>query len=65
MYIKVKYIRIFIDIYQHISYYAQNQKKKEENDISAMKTEMNEACILQYIFLGELRGGGGAGAGAG
>ena len=27
MYIKLKYIRIFIDIYQHISYHAQNQKK--------------------------------------
>ena len=55
MYIKLKYIRIFIDIYQHISYYAQNQKN-EENDISTMKTEMNEACIWQYIFLGELGG---------
>ena len=38
MYIKLKYIRIFIDIYQHISYHAQNQKKKEENNISTMKT---------------------------
>ena len=37
MYIKLKYIRIFIDIYQHISYHAQNQKK-EENNISTMKT---------------------------
>ena len=44
MYIKLKYIRIFIDIYQHISYHVQNQKK-EENDIATMKTEMNEACI--------------------
>ena len=34
--IKLKYIRISLDIYQHISY-AQNQKK-EENNISTMKT---------------------------
>ena len=34
-------------------------KKKEENNISTMKTEMNEPCIWQYIFLGELGGGGG------
>ena len=26
-----------------------------------MKTEMNEACIWQYIFLGELGVGGGGG----
>ena len=58
MYIKLKYIRIFIDIYQHISYHAQNKKKMEENDISTMKTGMNEACIWQYIFFGELGGGG-------
>ena len=46
MYIKLKYIRIFIDIYQHISYHAQNQNEnEEENDISTMKTEINEACI--------------------
>ena len=32
-------------------------KKKEENDIWTMKTEINEACIWQYIFLGELGGG--------
>ena len=35
--IKLKYIRISLDIYQHISYHAQNQKK-EENNISTMKT---------------------------
>ena len=41
---KLKYIRISLDIYQHISYHAQNQKekkkkkKKEENNMSAMKT---------------------------
>ena len=34
------------------------KKKKEENDISTMKTGMNEACIWHYIFLGELGGGG-------
>ena len=33
-------------------------RKKEENDISTMKTEMNEACIWQHIFLRELGGGG-------
>ena len=38
-------------------------KKKEENGISTMKTEMNEACICQYIFLGELGGVGGGGGG--
>ena len=34
---KLKYIRISLDIYQHISYDEQNQKK-EENNISTMKT---------------------------
>ena len=42
MYIKLKYIRITLDIYQHISYHAHNQKikrkKKEENNILTMKT---------------------------
>ena len=33
---KLKYIQISLDIYQHISY-VQNQKK-EENNISTMKT---------------------------
>ena len=33
-------------------------RKKEESDISTMKTEMNEACIWQYIFLRELGGEG-------
>ena len=51
---KYKTIKL-VDIYQQISYHAQNQKK-EENDISTMK-KMNEACIWQYIFLGELGGG--------
>ena len=38
MYIKLKYIQISLDIYQHISYHAQNQKKKkEENNILTMK----------------------------
>ena len=37
MYIKLKYIRISLDIYQHISYHVQNQKK-EENNILTMKT---------------------------
>ena len=36
VYIKLKYIQISLDIYQHISY-VQNQKK-EENNISTMKT---------------------------
>ena len=34
--IKLKYIQISLDIYQHISYHAQNQKKEE--NISSMKT---------------------------
>ena len=38
MYIKLKYIRISLDIYQHLSYHAQNKKKTEENNISTMKT---------------------------
>ena len=37
MYLKLKYIQISLDIYQHISYHVQNQKK-EENNISTMKT---------------------------
>ena len=37
VYIKLKYIRISLDIYQHLSYHEQNQKK-EENNISTMKT---------------------------
>ena len=37
VYIKLKYIQISLDIYQHISYHAQNQKK-EKNKISTMKT---------------------------
>ena len=37
MYLKLKYTQISLDIYQHISYHAQNQKK-EENNISTMKT---------------------------
>ena len=37
VYLKLKYIRISLDIYQHISYHVQNQKK-EENNISTMKT---------------------------
>ena len=37
VYIKLRYIQIFLDIYQHISYHAQNQKKKE-NSMSTMKT---------------------------
>ena len=42
MYIKLKYIRISLDIYQDVSYHSQNQKKKkketEEKNISTMKT---------------------------
>ena len=37
VYIRPKYIRISLDVYQRISYHAQNQKKKE-NNISTMKT---------------------------
>ena len=37
MYIKLKYVQIYLDIYQHLSYHVQNQKK-EENDTSTMKT---------------------------
>ena len=35
MYLKL--VQISLDIYQHISYHVQNQKK-EENNISTMKT---------------------------
>ena len=41
MYIKLKYIRKSLDIYQHISYHAQNQKKKKKKltyNILTMKT---------------------------
>ena len=52
--------KIHPNIYRYISTYilscTESKKKKEENDISTMKTEMNEACIWQYIFLGELGG---------
>ena len=37
MYLKLKYIQIYLDIYQYISYQELNQKK-EENNISTMKT---------------------------
>ena len=37
MYLKLKYIQISIDIYKHISYNGQNQKKGENNK-STMKT---------------------------
>ena len=37
MYIKLKYIQISLDIYQHISYHAES-KKKEEINILALKT---------------------------
>ena len=36
VYIKLKYIQISLDIYQHIFSHAQN-KKKEENNLSAME----------------------------
>ena len=35
VYIKLKYIQISLDIYQHISYHVQYQKK-QENNISTM-----------------------------
>ena len=35
--IKLKYIQISLNIYEHISYHAQNQKN-EENNISTIKT---------------------------
>ena len=38
VYIKLKHSRISLDIYQHISYRVQNQKKEEENNIPTMKT---------------------------
>ena len=48
VFIKLKYFRISLDIYQHISNHAQNKKKKEENDISTMKTyQMSNK--LQYL----------------
>ena len=37
MYLQLKYIQISLDIYQHLSYHVQNQKKEEEN-ILTMKT---------------------------
>ena len=37
VYIKLKYIRISLDLYQHIFDHVQHQKK-EENNISTMKT---------------------------
>ena len=37
VYIKLKYIRRSLDIYHHLPYHAQNQRKGK-NDISAMKT---------------------------
>ena len=37
MYLKLKYIQISLDIYQHISYHVQIQKK-DENNKSTMKT---------------------------
>ena len=37
VYITLKHSQISLDIYQHISYHVQNQKK-EENNISTMKT---------------------------
>ena len=45
--IKLKYIWISLDIYQRISYHAQNQKK-EENKMPTMKTsQMPNKC--QYL----------------
>ena len=38
MYIKLKHIQISLDIYQHISYHVQNQKKAENNK-SNIKTD--------------------------
>ena len=37
VYITLKYIQISLDTYQNVSYHVQNQKK-EENNISTMKT---------------------------
>ena len=31
-------MRISLDIYQHISYHKQNKKKREENNLTTMKT---------------------------
>ena len=36
--IKLKYIWISLDIYQRISYHAQNKKNMEENNLSTTKT---------------------------
>ena len=52
MYIKLKYIQISLDIYQHISYHAESKKKrkkkKEEINISTMETrQMPNQC--QYL----------------
>ena len=48
MYLKL--VQISLDIYQHISYHVQNQKK-EENNISTMKTYQmpNKWQCLTYI----------------
>ena len=40
--IKLKYIQISLDIYQHISYHAES--KKEEINISTIKTQWS--CII-------------------
>ena len=47
VYIKLKYIRISLDIYQHISYQAES-KQKEEIDILTMKKHQM-ANKWQYV----------------
>ena len=43
VYIKLKYIQISLDIYQHISYHAES--KKEEINISTIKTQWSYIII--------------------
>ena len=51
MYIKLKYIRISLDIYQHLSYHAQNQRKgkkykKHINYESTLNAQQVVVCNL-------------------
>ena len=47
MCIKLKYIQISLDIYQHISYHAESKKKEGEINKSAVKTHQTQylTCI--------------------
>ena len=49
MCIKLKYIRISLDIYQHISYDAESKKKGETN-LSTIKTHQMPNLYQSVIF---------------